>query len=389
VRTGADDRSLPHHLGSLYAGVASADRSTVSPRRSRISRDFNKIHAGWLQGLPLRGTPLRLGTDSTKSHFMDFIIHEMLKDANGPVRPRLRATVIEASEREANFLKEVTQLFRKHQSGRVYGRFEEDTTSYPLSGLIQTECLDASDFYTFSKRSAAHFESIIKDIPAATGGYFFVGRFTEEESDLLLIFLLNQNIGHAVNQKTLTLEPVLNLKTEQLDLAARIDITEWKAGRAEPVSLIRGRKDVSAYFKKFIGLFEPKTNTEATKKLKQFTEGWMATHEYAPAQKQAVIDKMLTYAKERGTQPVELDVVAAIVDPERHQEFFNKANESGLGAEFHIDQRSFAGWSRITYTDEDIRLSLAKRQLNTRFVYNADKKTLLIKNITLPAEDLL
>ncbi len=115
----------------------------------------------------------------------------------------------------------------------------------------------------------------------------------------------------------------------------------------------------------------------------------MANHDYAPDQKQAVIDKMLAYAKERGTQPVELDVVAGIVDAERHDEFFAKANESGLGAEFHIDQRSLAGWSRITYSDEDIRLNFAKRQLNARFVYNAQKKTLLIKNITLPPDELL
>ena len=320
---------------------------------------------------------------------MDFIIHEMLKDANGPVRERLRESVIEATGHESEFVKEVTQLFKRHQSGRVYGRFEEDAAIYPLSGLIQSHCLEGGDFCAFSRRSATLFHSIIKEIPAATGGYFFVARFPQDEQDLLLIFLLNQNTGHAVNRKTLTLESVLNLKTEQLDLAARINITEWQAGHAEPVSLIRGRKEVSAYFKKFIGLFEPHTNTEATKNLKQFTEEWMANHDYSAEQKHSVFDKVLSYAKERGTQPVELNVVAAIVDPERHQEFFTAANESGLGAEFHIDQRSLKGWSRLSYEDEEIRLNLAKRQLNGRFVYNADKKTLLIKNITLSAEDLL
>jgi nucleoid-associated protein len=319
---------------------------------------------------------------------MDFIIHEMLKEANGPVQERLRETVIEATKRESDFVDQVTKLFRRHQSGRVYGRFEEDTTSYPLSGLIQSECLDAGNFCAFSQRSAKLLHSIIQGIPAATGGYLFIARFTQEGQDLLLIFLLSQHTGHAVNRQSLTLEPVLNLKTEQLDLAARISITDWKAGRAEPVSLIRGRKEVSAYFKKFIGLFEPRTNTEATQKLKQFTEGWMAQHNFEPAQKQAVLDKVLAYAKERGPQPVELQVVATIVDPDRHQEFFAQANESGLGAEFHIDRRSLAGWSRIEYKDEDIRLSLAKRQLNLRFTYNAEKKTLLIRNITLPPEDL-
>jgi len=320
---------------------------------------------------------------------MDFIIHEMLKEANGPVRQRLRGSVIEVTDHEAGFLEEVTRLFKKHQSGRVYGRFEEDADIYPLSGLITSECLNGGDFCTFSRKTAALFHSIIKDIPAATGGYFFVARFTHEGQDLMLIFLLNQNTGHAVNQKTLTLEAVLNLKTEQLDIAARINITEWQAGHAEPVSLIRGRKDVSAYFKRFIGLFEPHTNTEATKKLRQFTEQWMAEHDYSTEQKHAVFDKVLTYAKGRGGQPIELEVVAAIVDPERHQEFFTAANEGGLGAEFHIDHRSLKGWSRLSYEDEDIRLSLAKRQLNERFVYNPNKKTLLIKNITLPPEDLL
>jgi nucleoid-associated protein YejK len=321
---------------------------------------------------------------------MDFIIHEMLKDANGPVRERLRATCIAASKHEEDFLNEVTSLFRRHQSGRVFGRFEEDTTNYPLSGLIKTDCLEGGDFCTFSKRSATLLHSIIKDIPAATGGYLFLARFTQNEEDLLLIFLLSQRNGTAVNQETLTLVPVLKLETDQLDLAARISITEWQAGRAEPVSLIRGRKEVSAYFKnKFIGLFEPRTNTEATKKLRTFTEGWMAEHGFLPDQKQTALDKVLSYAKERGTQPVELAVVAAIVDPDRHQEFFTKANEHGLGAEFHIDRRSLAGWSRIVYKDEDIRLSFAKRQLNARFKYDADRKTLLIRNITLPPEDLL
>lgn len=338
----------------------------------------------------MRFAPVRIGSgNTTPEMLMEFIIHEMLKDANGSVRERLRESVIETTKKETEFVEEVTKLFKKHQSGRIYGRFEEDAAVYPLSGLIQSECLDGGNFYNFSRRSAALFHSIIKDIPAATGGYFFVTRFQQDDQDLLLIFLLNQNTGHAVNRKTLSLESVLNLKTEELDIAALINITEWQGKHAEPVSLIRGRKEVSAYFKKFIGLFEPHTNTEGTQKLRQFTEEWMAEHEYAPDRKQSVIDNVLTYAKERGPNPVELSVVAAIVDPERHQEFFEKANESGLGAEFHIDRRSLSAWTRIIYKDEDIRLSFAKRQLNARFKYDPEKKTLLIKNITLPADELL
>jgi hypothetical protein len=46
----------------------------------------------------------------------------------------------------------------------------------------------------------------MKDIPAATGGYFFAARFTDETEELLLILMLNQEQGHAIDEETLTLK---------------------------------------------------------------------------------------------------------------------------------------------------------------------------------------
>jgi nucleoid-associated protein YejK len=85
---------------------------------------------------------------------------------------------------------------------------------------------------------------------------------------------------------------------------------------------------------------------------------------------------------------VELDVIASLVDPERHEEFFTTANEGGLGAEFHIDRRSLSPWVRVTYSDDDIKLNFARRLLNGRVRYNREQKRLLIRDIELPEEDL-
>jgi len=229
----------------------------------------------------------------------------------------------------------------------------------------------------------------MKAIPAATGGYFFASQFDKDNETLLLIFMLSQRQSHAVDEKTLSLRRSRNLQMEHLDLAARINISDWQDGKPEPVSLIRGRKEVSEYFKNFIGLHEPRTNTQGTQKLKDFVEKWMDTHEFSKQKKEDVRESVLDYAKERRDQPVELDVVASFVDPERHQQFFYEANEVGLGAEFHIDRRSLSSWVRVVYSDGDVKVNFARRLLNKRVSYNREQRRLLIREIDLREEDLL
>lgn len=317
---------------------------------------------------------------------MDFIIHELLKEANRPVSDRYRDSPIEPSQKESNFVAEVTRLFRRHQSGRVFGTFERDSTTYPLSMLLR-DCVDSGDFYSFSLKAARLLVAELQRTPAATGGYFFVARFPDQEEDTMLIFILSQRMGHAVNKKTLTLETVLNLEMQHLDLAARISITQWLTEKPEPISLIRGRKELSAYFKHFIGLHQDRTNTEATQNLKKFTEEWVEERGYSEERKTAVLEKVAEYAKSRGNQTIDLKVVATLVDPDEHEAFFERANEAGLAAEFHIDRRSIAAWGRLTYSDPEIKINLARRQMNKRFRYNSKEKTLLIRNIVLDEKE--
>jgi nucleoid-associated protein len=319
---------------------------------------------------------------------MDFVIHALLKDLNGPVRERYRTELIPPTDEESGFVEKVTKLFRKHQSGRIYGNFEADTNAYPFSRLLSECTANGGDFLSFSKDTAALLVARMKDIPAATGGYFFAARFSEGGEDLLLILMLRQEQGHAIDDDTLTLKRSMNLQMEQLDLSARINISDWQTGRSEPVSLVRGRKEVSEYFKSFIGLHEPRTNTQGTQKLRNFIEQWMENNNYLYSEKEEVRERVLDYAKKRKDEPVELNVISTLVDPERHERFFTEANESGLGAEFHIDRRSLSPWVRVIYNDSDIKLNFSRRLLNKRVRYDKDNKTILINNIELSDEDL-
>src|SRR5882672_7869908 len=106
---------------------------------------------------------------------MDFVIHELLKDVNGPVRDRYRNSVIAPTAEETSFVSEVRRLFKRHHSGRIYGNFESDTEKYPFSQMLR-EYQTEPDFLVFSKRTAKHLAKKMGGITVATGGYFFAAR---------------------------------------------------------------------------------------------------------------------------------------------------------------------------------------------------------------------
>lgn len=315
---------------------------------------------------------------------MDFVIHKLLKDVKGPVIEKYRRALIKPTSDEVSFVNEVTRLFQRHHSGRIYGNFESDLKKFPFSGLLAKQQSD-KDFLAFSTKAAKLLADKMKAVPTSTGGFFFAANFEEAGEKLLLIFMLNQRVGRAVDETTLSLRKSVNLQMEHLDLATRINITQWVAKRPEPVSMIRGRKEVSDYFKSFIGLFEPRTNTQATQNLKRIAEDWMEENKYPEEQRETVRERIVGYAKQRGPKPVELEVVATIVDEDKYQEFFESANDARLGSEFHVDHNSLKAWERVVYSEPDIKLNFAKRLLLTgRVQYNRDNKTLLINNVELP-----
>jgi len=318
---------------------------------------------------------------------MNFVIHQLLKNTGEAVTPRYRDALNPLSDEIKGFVDQVAKLFQKHQSGRIFGAFEENTDSYPFSGML-TDWLADGDFLNFSLRAAQALAEKMEKISFATGGYFFALQMGEGNESTVYIFMLSQNISHAVDVETLTLQQSLSLKTEQLDLAARIRIGDWQDNHAAPVSVVRGKKEVSEYFKEFIGLHQPHSNTEATKKIKDFADQWLEAKGKTPDEKHQARTRFLDYAKELGDNPADLHAIAALVDPLNREEFINSANDAGIDAEFYIDRRSLKAWERVQFKDKEVTVNFSKNVIGGRIIYSEEKRTLLIKNVNFSPEDL-
>lgn len=318
---------------------------------------------------------------------MNFVIHELLKNTGEAVRPRYRDALNPPSDEETGFIEQVAKLFQKHQSGRIYGAFEENTDTYPFSGMLGDWIADG-DFLKFSLRAAKALADKMDKISFATGGYFFAVQMGEASENTVLVFMLSQNVSHVVDVETLTLQRSLSLKTEQLDLAARVRVGDWQDGNAAPVSLVRGKKVVSDYFKEFIGLHQPHSNKDATHKIKDFADRWLDDKNISTEERQVARSRVLDYVENIGDKPVELHSIAGLVDPMDREAFITSANDAGIDAEFYIDGRSLKAWKKVQFKDKDVNIVFSKNLINTRIVYDADNHTLLIKNVTISPEDL-
>lgn len=320
---------------------------------------------------------------------IQFIIHELRKEPNGLTTKKYRTETITATEDVVSFVEEVTKLFRSHSSGRLYGAFETNEDLYPFPKYLGAY-LKEGDLVKFSQGVADLLAKKLNDTAPATGGYLFVVRFADGNEDMLLLCMLNQKQSPAVDQETLMLTKTISLQMDHLDLTAQINLTDWKGGKPEPVSLIKGRKELSHYFRDFIGLHEPRSNTEATKKFRDLADQWMDEKGYDQGQKETVRQNIIQYSKAQGKEPLDLDHLSRLVDATEHEAFFNRANGEGLSAEFHLHHGSLGKWARVHYKEKDggIRLDFPKRLLNTRVKYDREKKVLTIKNIELKEEDL-
>lgn len=139
---------------------------------------------------------------------------------------------------------------RRH--AKSHGKFNGDEETAPSQKHARTYLLESSgNFYDFSVRMA----NLLCDKAqgrAATGGHVFIAHLEGDGRELLLIAIVTDEQAIALNKKKdLAAAEHLNLKGFRF--AGRIDVTAWRAETDRYLSFLKGTKDVSDYFKAFLG----------------------------------------------------------------------------------------------------------------------------------------
>ncbi|PKR55486.1 nucleoid-associated protein [Thalassospira marina] len=162
------------------------------------------------------------------------------------------------------------------RASKSHGKFAENEADYPTQGHIRD--FVNSNFQNFSDLTKKMMKTLQKEAGhkgAATGGHVFFAHFEREEQHFLLVTIVTDKLGAALTHN-FEVKDVTHLDIDGFRFAGRINITNWSLNGQRYVGFLKGKGDVSEYFKEFLGCdtteLERKDTADLVAALKKFTE---------------------------------------------------------------------------------------------------------------------
>lgn len=176
------------------------------------------------------------------------------------------------------------ELYSRRAS-KSHGKFSENEADYPTQGHVRD--FVGSGFREFSDLTQKMMATLQKEAGhkgAATGGHVFFAHFERDAQHFLLVTIVTDKLGAALSNN-FEVKDVTHLDIDGFRFAGRINITSWSLNGQRYVGFLKGKGDVSEYFKEFLGCdtteLERKDTTDLVVALKKFAED----QQMAPAAK--------------------------------------------------------------------------------------------------------
>jgi nucleoid-associated protein len=194
------------------------------------------------------------------------IVHRVSKNRGEKARVKLRTEEWPITEKHIEFVTMVKEVYYK-KSNPIWGVFDKNEEQYPFQLLVKNYLSGKNDFMSFSIKAIEHFEFTITDIPQATGGYVLFAHF-HDNFDFIMTIVLSHKSAFNIDDQ-LDLNKLLSLDIEKLDVANFLNIKRWRDSEETYLSFTPGRKEVSRYFKKFIGCTDQISSKQQSIRLKK------------------------------------------------------------------------------------------------------------------------
>jgi len=301
-----------------------------------------------------------MGKINKNINVKNIIIHQLLKEAGKKAVDAKSATqVLTISDRERLFMEKIDESYYK-KSEIIHGIFSGD---FPKFKELLLEYIEGKNsFYNFSTSVMEHYKETLEDTIAATGGYMILCEYTKLKKDLLLVLMINNKEGFVINEADLSLD------------------------RKTYLSFVKGLKDISLYFMKFIDVDNKNTSIESTNRLLKAIDEFARKEGWDIDRKIQRKDEVCLYCLNRMNEKREilLSDISAIMDPDNPKNFQNLATEDEFGVSSVIsgNKAKLRQLKRIAYKDDNLRLEFDTNLfLNKTIIYDENKNKLTIKNI--------
>lgn len=198
-------------------------------------------------------------------------IHD-LKRVEKTYTVTLAAETLPISDTAERVITTIYDLYNSRTS-KSHGRFTTAEGS-PTEGQVRDYVAsEEKDFIGLTSRMMEHLAREAAKKAASEGGHVFFAHFRREGSDFLLVTIITDKLSAALTGGGM--KDVEHLDLEGFRFAGRINLTAWAQSQDRYLSFLKGKGNISDYFRDFLGcdsaILERKDTLNLVSALKDFT----------------------------------------------------------------------------------------------------------------------
>ena len=315
------------------------------------------------------------------------IIHQIDKKPDGtPAVLHVSSTELAESQATENLLHDLNVAYNA-KTGKAWGFFHALSGAFPLSGWLQAY-IDGGEFIEFSHTAVEHLQRLMEESNLSVGGHVLLAHYQQGLTDYLIVAMLQHSEAVTVNAD-LSVTPSKHLDFGSINLAARINISEWRSNpkSRQYISYLKGSKGRKAtdYFRDFIGCLEGVDGPGETRTLLKAFSDFVAAedlHEDSAREKtQALVSYSMAQAKIG--EPITLDELSELIDEDRPKAFYDfiRNKDYGLSPEIPADKRTLNQFRRFTGRAEGMSISFEQHLLGSKIEFDQEAGTLILRGL--------
>ncbi|KFZ38551.1 nucleoid-associated protein NdpA [Shewanella mangrovi] len=332
-------------------------------------------------------------------HVEQAIIHSITQDKDGQLSCRLRPQPLLNGSAVEAIVADLHQIYSA-KAGKGFGYFGV----HGDDGEANPEFMQALRNYTLGKQGFVDFSAIagkllqqeLSKYDFSQGGFLLLACYTYLASDYLFVALLNAKPSMTVLDD-MELSQNTHLDLTNLQLAARIDLTEWQADEESRkyISFVRGRagRKVADFFLDFMGCVEGVNPKAQSKQLMQAVEDFVAESDMTKEERQNCRERVFDYCTEQvdsGNDVLLKDLADELAESGMDSFYdFAAGGEYALEEEFPADKSTLRQLKKFSGTGGGVSLSFDGTHLGERVIYDPVSDTILIKGVPANLKDQL
>ncbi|HQW16299.1 MAG TPA: nucleoid-associated protein [Niabella sp.] len=200
----------------------------------------------------------------------------------------------------------------------------------------------------------------------------------------MMTVMLNNKKQYNINDN-LSIDEIFSLDIDKLDVANSVNLTRWSNNAETYLSFARGRKDVSNYFRRFIGCTDQTSAKESSESFKRAFLDYIPTLGLGTQETEDLRNQVLNYcyAQTKKKEDISLHHISSMINAEEPELF----QEFAAGEEYRVSSfikghnKTLKTLKFYVYRSKKLTIEFDSGLVNESVFYNQETNELRITNV--------